>query len=84
MLKKFKDLMASEKGMSIVNVVFILSILIRNRGIIMVAFALWMVYLGYCWKRTQRRSMKIISGVFFVFAAVMLVLNLVGYIMYGK
>jgi D-alanyl-lipoteichoic acid acyltransferase DltB (MBOAT superfamily) len=76
MITKLKTLLTSDKGMKVVNLLFLLSLLIPNRGIIFVAYIVWIAYLVYCIKRTSSKSVRIINGIFMVFAAVMIALNL--------
>jgi hypothetical protein len=73
--KKLKTLLTSDEGMKVVNVLFLLPLLIPNRGIILIAYIVWIAYLVYCIKRTSSKSVRIINGVFIVFAAVMIALN---------
>jgi D-alanyl-lipoteichoic acid acyltransferase DltB (MBOAT superfamily) len=75
MVNKLKTLLTSDEGMKVVNLLFLLSLLIQNRGIIFIAYIVWIAYLVYCIKRTSSKSVKIINGIFVVFAAVMIAFN---------
>ena len=44
-MKEIKSILMSENGMKIVNALFLLSILIRNRGIIFAFYSCWIIYL---------------------------------------
>jgi hypothetical protein len=76
MINKLKTLLTSDEGMKVVNLLFLLSALIRNRGIIFISYIMWIAYLVYCIKRTCSKSVRSIYGIFIVFAAVMIALNL--------
>jgi hypothetical protein len=76
MVNKLKTLLASDEGIKMVNLLFLLSLLIQNRGIIFIGCILWIAYLVYCIKRTSSKSVRIIHGIFVVFAAVMIAFNL--------
>ena len=79
-MKGVMSLLYSEKGMKIVNILFLLSVLIRNRGLIMIAFLCWIVYLAFCIKNTSSNTPKIVYKVFTVFASIMLLANLCVYL----
>ena len=70
-----KTLWNSERAMRVVDVVFFLALFTRIPGVIVVAYALWIVLLVRSIRRTQSPVMKGLYGVLIVFAAVMLVLN---------
>lgn len=55
---RIKTYLKSEKAMSTINLVFFLSLLIRNKGIIFIAYLLWIGYLSYCIKSTSSKVMK--------------------------
>lgn len=74
-MKKIKDILLSEKGMGIVNILFFLSVVIRNSGISSIACLVWIAYLALGIKNTQSKAVKIINSVFLVFAAAMIIAN---------
>jgi hypothetical protein len=76
MINKLKTLLTSDEGMKVVNLLFLLSALLRNRGIIFISYIVWIAYLVYCIKRTSSKSVKSIYGILIVFAAVMIAFNL--------
>lgn len=76
MTDKIKAVLYSEKGMTIVNLLFILSILIRNRGIIFFAYTMWIIYLICSIKITTSKTVRVVNGLFITFAVIMIVLNL--------
>ena len=61
--------------MRVVDVVFFLALFTRIPGVIVVAYALWILLLVRSVRCTQSQVMKGLYGVLIVFAAVMLVLN---------
>lgn len=71
-----KKVLFSEKGMKIVNLLFFLSLIFRNRGVIFVAYAVWIVYLSYCVKTAPTKASKGIYSVLIAFASIVLALDL--------
>ena len=78
-MKKIKSILMSENGMKIVNALFLLSILIRNRGIIFVFYSCWIIYLAYCIRNTKSKAMQISGVVLITFAVVMICVNIYFY-----
>ena len=76
MKERFASFVESGKGMGIVNLLFFLSLLIRNRWIIFVTYALWIVCLVYFIKLTSSKVVKIIDGVLIVLAVAVIAGNL--------
>lgn len=74
MVERLKKILNSEKAMTIVN--FLLSLIISNQGIIFIACIVWIAYLFYSMKRTSSKGLKVINGLFIVFAGVMIAVNL--------
>ena len=75
-MARIKQIRGSENGMKIVNTLFLLSALIRNRGIIFIACIVWIIYLLYCIKHTQSKAARWIYIIFAVYAAILLLLNI--------
>lgn len=75
-MSKFKKLLFSENGMKIVNVMFFLSLLIRNVGFIFIAYILWIIYLIFCIRNASSQSGKLIYKAFLGFAVIMVLLNI--------
>lgn len=75
-MKQFKKAFFSENGMKLVNLLFILSLFIRNSGIIFVAYFVWIAYLAFGIKMTKVKSVKIINSIFILFAASMIIVNM--------
>lgn len=63
-MDKLKKLLFSEDGMRIVNMMFFLSLLFRNVGLIFIAYIFWIIYLVFCIKNVSSRSGRIIYRVF--------------------
>lgn len=81
-MKKIKDILSSDKGMEIVNVLFFLSVFIRNSGIGFIACLVWIGYLAFGIKNTQSNAVKIINTVFIVFAAIIVIVNVCFWLKY--
>lgn len=69
-MEKFKQLLFSENGIKIVNMLFFLAFLV-------VAYLVWILFLAFCIKKAASRTSRIIYGYFIAFAVVMVVLNVV-------
>ena len=69
-MEKFKQLLFSENGIKIVNMLFFLAFLV-------VAYLVWILFLAFCIKKAASRTSRIIYGCFIAFAVVMVVLNVV-------
>lgn len=78
-MKEIKSILMSENGMKIVNALFLLSILIRNRGIILAFYSCWIIYLAYCIRNTKSKAMQISWAMLIAFAAVMICVNIYFY-----
>ena len=78
-MKEIKSILMSENGMKIVNELFLLSILIRNRGIILAFYSCWIIYLAYCIRNTKSNAMQISGAVLIAFAGVMICVNIYFY-----
>ncbi|MCD8171276.1 hypothetical protein [Enterocloster hominis (ex Hitch et al. 2024)] len=76
MMDKIKSVFNSEKGMAAVNLLFLLSLLIRNSGIIFIACTAWIAYLVYSIRNTSSIAVKIANGIFIALAIFMIAVNL--------
>ena len=70
-----KDLF-SEKGMTAVNALFLLSLLLRDSGVIFIAYLVWIAYLALGIKNTSSKGIRIINSVLIAFAMLMVLVNL--------
>lgn len=75
-MQKIKELIFSERGMNIVNALFILSVLFHGSGLMFIAYIVWIFYLAFCIKHTTSKGSKIVYSVFVGIAAIMICLNL--------
>ena len=78
-MQKIKNYLCSEKGMRFINVLFALSLLIRRSGIGLIAYLCWGVYLLYCIRCTEQKTMKIMYSILLAFAAAVIGLNIYFY-----
>ena len=79
-MQKIKNYLCSEKGMRFINVLFAISLLIRRSGIGLIAYLCWGVYLLYCIRCTEQKTMKIIYSILLAFAAAVIGLNIYLYL----
>ena len=79
-MQKTKNYLCSEKGMRFINVLFALSLLIRRSGIGLIAYLCWGVYLLYCIRCTEQKTMKIMYSILLAFAAAVIGLNIYLYL----
>ena len=76
-MEKFKQLLFSENGIKIENMLFFLAFLAHNLVFLVVAYLVWILFLAFCIKKVASRTSRIIYGCFVAFAVVMVVLNVV-------
>lgn len=79
---KIKTALSSEKSMTVINLLFLLSLFIRNRGIIFIAYIAWIVFLICFIKKTSSKAVRAANGIFLIFAVAMIVINLYSMISY--
>ena len=79
-MQKIKNYLCSEKGMRFINVLFALSLLIRRSGIGLIVYLCWGVYLLYCIRCTEQKTMKIMYSILLAFAAAVIGLNIYLYL----
>ena len=75
-MEKIKRYFASARGMQLVNILFLLAIIARHNGTMIVACCVWMVYLRYCIRQTSSPVAKLFFKGFMVFACVLILLNI--------
>lgn len=73
---KVKEILFSEKGMTIVNALFLLSAILYKNGLVILAHIAWIVYLAFCIKRTESKGVRIVYSLFIGIASIMICLNL--------
>lgn len=74
-MEKLKRYLSSEHGMQGVNVLFFLSVLFRNSGIIIIACVCWVVYLRWCGKHSESKGMNFVCGMLTCYAALLIIVN---------
>ena len=74
-MKKLKNLLYSENGMRIVNVLLVLALLIRNGALTIVACVLWAAYLAFCAKHAETKGTKVVYYVLIGVAACLILWN---------
>ena len=79
-MQKIKTFLRSEKGMQFINVLFALSMIIPRSGIGLIAYLCWGVYLLYCIRCTEHKTMKVIYSILLVLAAAVIGLNIYFYL----
>lgn len=76
MKDKIKSVFNSGKAMAVVNLLFLLSLLIPNRGIIFIACTAWIAYLVHSIRNTSSMVVKAANGIFIALAVFMIAVNL--------
>ena len=75
-MKNVRKNLFSEKGMTAVNALSLLSLLLRDSGIIFIAYLVWIAYLALGIKNTSSKGIRIINSVLIAFAMLMVLVNL--------
>ncbi len=75
-MKNVRKNLFSEKGMTAVNALFLLSLLLRDSGVIFIAYLVWIAYLALGIKNTSSKGIRIINSVLIAFAMLMVLVNL--------
>ncbi|MBS6734392.1 MAG: hypothetical protein KH275_04200 [Clostridiales bacterium] len=75
-VKNIRKNLFSEKGMTAVNALFLLSLLLRDSGVIFIAYLVWIAYLALGIKNTSSKGIRIINSVLIAFAMLMVLVNL--------
>lgn len=75
-MRNIKEILFSEKGMKLVNTLFILSLILYKSGLIFIAYLAWIAYLLFCIKQTKSKGSKIIYCIFIGIAIIMICINL--------
>ena len=74
-MERLKAILLSPAGMKIVNVLFFLTVLIRNNGLIIVAHLVWVLYLVVIIKNTADKTLKTVYRVMVIYAVVIIAAN---------
>ena len=75
-MKNVRKNLFSEKGMTEENALFLLSLLLRDSGVIFIAYLVWIAYLALGIKNTSSKGIRIINSVLIAFAMLMVLVNL--------
>ena len=75
-MRNIKEILFSEKGMKLVNTLFILSLIFYKSGLIFIAYLALIVYLSFCIIQTKSKASKIIYCIFIGIAIIMICINL--------
>lgn len=75
-MQNIKERLFSEKGMKLVNTLFVLSLIFYKSGLIFIAYLVWIVYLSFCIMQTKSKGSKIIYCIFIGIAIIMICINL--------
>jgi hypothetical protein len=75
-MKKIKNLLFSEKGMKMVNLLFVLSAIFYRSGLLFIAYFAWIIYLLFCVKQAEAKGSKVVYSVFIGIAVIMICVNL--------
>ena len=75
-MEKIKARLFSEEGKRLVNALFCISAIFRKTVFSLLACLAWLAYLLFCIKQAETKGSKIIYGVFFGIAAVLVCVNL--------
>lgn len=75
-MTKIREVLLSDTGMKIVNVLFLVALLARNTGFIVVAYSAWILYLMVGIRYAESKATKTIHAVCIAFAACMIAANL--------
>lgn len=76
-MKRFEELLFSDKGRAFINILFFLSLLLKKSGLIFAACAVWIVYLLLCIRRTDAKANRIVYMIMIGIAVVVIGVNAV-------
>lgn len=75
-MQNIKEILFSEKGMNLINTLFILSLFFYKSGLIFIAYLAWILYLSFCIIQAKSKGSKIIYCIFIGIAIIMICINL--------
>ena len=76
MYKMLKNKLFSENGMSVINVLFFLTVLFRSSLFNCIVSLIWTIFLVFSIKRTQSKTMKVFYSILALFALTIIALNI--------
>lgn len=74
---EMREMWKREKLRSWLGFFFVLSVVFRNRGLILLACALWIAYLAYCIRTSEEKGARIANGIVMLLPAGFFVANLI-------
>jgi len=83
-MQKFKEWIATENAIRLVNVLFFCSAAVRNGIFNLCAFTVWVFFLGYSIKKTELKVMKLLYALLMIYAAGMVIINVHMLVVLGK
>ena len=72
-MKRLKDLLLSEKGIVVVNIIMALGFLFQNVFVLFAAYALWLVFLVLNARKSDSKMIKIVYAIIAVVLGIGLV-----------
>lgn len=75
-MEKVKEILLSDRGMNIINILFILSLFIKNSGVVFAFYLVWIVYLAFGIKESPSKTVKMTTSIFIIFATIMIIVNM--------
>ncbi len=79
-MKRIKDILCSEQGMAIINMIFMVSFFWSNWGIGILVYLVWLIYLGYSIGHTRKRTSRNLYIVYALTTIPILILSAVVYL----
>ena len=74
--ERLVEWLLSDRGMGMVNLLFLAAILVGNPALTVAAMLLWMAFLAVSFRLSHSRMMKTVYMLLFLLAAVLALLNL--------
>lgn len=75
-MKKLKAFLFSPRGMDLVNLFFLLSLLLQNSLFSYLSLVLWILYLSWCIRVSESKGQKLVFKMFLALAAFLLISSL--------
>lgn len=76
MLRQLKEMLFSENGMKIVNMLFFIMVFLRSSVLTILTYGAWLVFLACSVKRTESKGIKAFYLLLAVYSVVVIVWNL--------
>ncbi len=73
---KILDVICSENGMKVVNVLFFLSAVFSRNGLALLSCVVWIIWLAFCIRRTESKVVRPVYALFIGIATIAILLNL--------